>query len=64
MYEAHFGLKKPLFQTGIAQESAVFLSARHQQIAMMGVLHRPLVHVVSGAHVVVRPDDEAGPLPP
>jgi len=33
MYEAHFGLKKPLFQTGIAQESAVFLSARHQQIA-------------------------------
>jgi len=33
MYEAHFGLKKPLFQTGIAQESAVFLAARHQQLA-------------------------------
>ena len=32
MYEAHFGLKKPLFQTGIAQESAVFLAARHQQL--------------------------------
>ena len=33
MYDAHFGLKKPLFQTGIAQESAVFLTARHQQLA-------------------------------
>ena len=33
MYDAHFGLKKPLFQTGIAQESAVFLAARHQQLA-------------------------------
>ena len=33
MYEAHFGLNKPLFQTGIAQESAVFFAARHQQIA-------------------------------
>jgi general secretion pathway protein A len=33
MYEAHFGLRKPLFQTGIVQESAVFLAARHQQLA-------------------------------
>jgi general secretion pathway protein A len=33
MYEAHFGLNKPLFPTGIAQESAVFFSARHQQFA-------------------------------
>ena len=33
MYDAHFGLKKPLFQTGIAQDSAVFLTARHQQLA-------------------------------
>ena len=33
MYEAHFGLKRSLFPTGIAQESAVFLTARHQQIA-------------------------------
>ncbi len=33
MYEAHFGLKKPLFPTGIAQESAVFFAARHREIA-------------------------------
>jgi general secretion pathway protein A len=33
MYEAHFGLKKPLFRTGIAPESAVFHAARHQQLA-------------------------------
>ena len=33
MYEAHFGLKKPLFQTGIAEESSVFLAPRHQQLA-------------------------------
>ena len=33
MYEAHFGLKKPLFAAGIAQEAAVFLAPRHQQCA-------------------------------
>jgi len=32
MYQAHFGLNKPLFERGIAQEAAVFLSARHQQV--------------------------------
>jgi type II secretory pathway predicted ATPase ExeA len=33
MYQAHFGLKRPLFDSGIAQDSAVFLAARHQEIA-------------------------------
>jgi len=33
MYQAHFGLKKPLFDNGIAQDAAVFLAPKHNEIA-------------------------------
>jgi type II secretory pathway predicted ATPase ExeA len=33
MYQAHFGLKKPLFDSGIAQDAAVFLAPKHDEIA-------------------------------
>ena len=33
MYQAHFGLKKPLFDNGIAQDAAVFLAPKHTEIA-------------------------------
>jgi len=33
MYEAHFGLKKPLFDGGIAQDAGVFLGPKHAEIA-------------------------------
>jgi general secretion pathway protein A len=32
MYQAHFGLKRPLFESGIAQEAAVFLAPKHELI--------------------------------
>ncbi|HVS22279.1 MAG TPA: AAA family ATPase [Gammaproteobacteria bacterium] len=33
MYEAHFGLKKPVFDSGIAQDAGVFLGPKHAEIA-------------------------------
>jgi general secretion pathway protein A len=33
MYQAHFGLKKALFDSGIAQDAAVFLAPKHAEIA-------------------------------
>ncbi|HUL82467.1 MAG TPA: AAA family ATPase [Gammaproteobacteria bacterium] len=33
MYQAHFGLKKPLFDSGIAQDASVFLAHKHDEIA-------------------------------
>ncbi len=30
MYPAHFGLKRPLFESGIAQDAAVFLAPKHE----------------------------------
>lgn len=32
MYQTHFGLQKSLFDSGIALDSAVFLSAKHEQL--------------------------------
>lgn len=32
MYHAHFGLKRPLFDGGIAQDQSVFRSAKHDQL--------------------------------
>jgi general secretion pathway protein A len=32
MYQAHFGLKRPLFDSGIAQDAAVFLAPKHERI--------------------------------
>src|SRR5262245_55544036 len=32
MYEAHFGLKKPLFDKGIAQDAGVYLAPKHEAV--------------------------------
>ena len=32
MYQAHFGLKRALFENGVAQDAAVFLAPQHERI--------------------------------